>query len=401
MDKRVLSIMLAGVVTASLLFGCSSSLKKATTDDNSQMEYDWMIGPFVKRLDANPCLKPDKNATFFDPIRQKEVHWQNVNAYNPAAIVKDGKVYLLFRAEDDLGKYNGTSRIGLAISEDGYNFVCEPEPVIYPDNDEFKSIEWEGGCEDPRVIESREGKYYIYYTSYEGTTALLCCAVSDDLKQWKKYGPIFRKALNGKYANLWSKSGAVVCKQEGEHFYPVKIRGKYWMYWGESNIYAATSDDLINWEPVEYLADGTDINRSRRIVDDQIPENATNDQKVLMPVIMPRTDDYDGYLCEPGPQALLTDDGIVLIYNGKGDNPDRDGIFYSGGQLLLDPQNPTCVIMRTTKPFIWPTESYDIWRWSKNKKSGNCFLENLVYFKGKYMMYYGAADHEVAIAEVQ
>lgn len=79
----------------------------------------------------------------------------------------------------------------------------------------------------------------------------------------------------------------------------------------------------------------------------------------------------------------------------------RGGHPAAGGQLLLDPQNPTCVIMRTTRPFIWPTESYDIWRWSKNGKSGNVFLENLVYFKGRYLMYYGAADHEVAIAATE
>lgn len=202
--------------------------------------------------------------------------------------------------------------------------------------------------------------------------------------------------LNRKYAGLWSKSGAVVCKQEGEHFYPVRLNGQYWMYWGESNIHAAVSDDLINWTPIEYVADGSDPAHSRRIIDDQIPETCTAKEKVLLPVITPRTGDYDGYLCEPGPQALLTEHGIVLIYNSKGDNPGRDGIYYAGGQLLLDPKNPTCVIMRTTRSFIWPTESYDIWRWSKNGKPRNVFLENLVYFKGRYLMYYSAADHEVA-----
>lgn len=64
--------------------------------------------------------------------------------------------------------------------------------------------------------------------------------------------------MNGKYKNLWSKSGAVVCRQEGDHFYPVKLKETYWMYWGESDIYAATSDDLIHWTPVEFLADGAD-----------------------------------------------------------------------------------------------------------------------------------------------
>lgn len=367
--------------------------------NNSEMEYPWMLGPFEKLLDANPCLKPNPNSKFWDPIRKEEVRWEEQNAYNPAAILKDGKVYLLYRAEDEVGKFNGTSRIGLASSEDGIHFTAEPEPVLYPDEDEFKSVEWEGGCEDPRIIETRDGRYLLYYTAYDdGRTGLLCCAESGDLRHWKKHGPVFRKALNGKYARLWSKSGAVVCRQEGEHFYPVQLNGQYWMYWGESNIYVATSHDLIHWTPVEYVADGSDPAHSRRIIDDRLPENCTPAEKVLLPVITPRTGEYDGYLCEPGPQALLTDDGIVLIYNGKGENPEGDGIYYAGGQLLLDPQNPACVIMRTTRLFLWPTESYDMWRWSKNRRSGNCFLENLVYFKGRYFLYYGAGDHEAAIA---
>ncbi len=376
--KQTLYKALIGAVAAASLVGCSTLSERAIPNDHSRMEYPWMLGPFVKKLDANPCLKPDPSAKFLDPISQEEVHWQALHAYNPAAVVKDGKVFLLFRAEDGIGAEEPSrhrhSRIGLAVSEDGYKFVCLPKPVLYPDNDEFKSVEWDGGCEDPRIFESREGKYFLYYTGYNGRKALLCCAESTDLNHWKKHGPIFQKALNGKYSTLWSKSGAVVCKQEGEHFYAVKISGRYWMYWGDSNIYAATSDDLINWTPVEY-------------------------SKVLLPVVTPRREEYDGDLCEPGPQAFLTHDGIVLIYNGKGKNPNHDGTFYSGGQILLDPRNPSCVIMRTTKPFIWPTESYDMWRWSKNRKSGNCFLENLVFFKGKYIMYYGAADHEVAIAE--
>jgi hypothetical protein len=30
-----------------------------------------------------------------------------------------------------------------------------------------------------------------------------------------------------------------------------RVNGKYWMFWGDVNIWAATSDDLVNWTPVE------------------------------------------------------------------------------------------------------------------------------------------------------
>ena len=54
------------------------------------------------------------------------------------AVVKDGKVFVLYRAEDDSGDMmigGHTSRIGLAESTDGLHFTRRPAPVLYPDND--------------------------------------------------------------------------------------------------------------------------------------------------------------------------------------------------------------------------------------------------------------------------
>ena len=59
-----------------------------------------------------------------------------------------------------------TCRIGLAISEDGIHFTRHPEPVLYPDNDEWKQYEWEGGCEDLHIIEGEDGVYYMNYTTW-------------------------------------------------------------------------------------------------------------------------------------------------------------------------------------------------------------------------------------------
>lgn len=202
--------------------------------------------------------------------------------------------------------------------------------------------------------------------------------------------------MNGKYKNLWSKSGAVVCRQEGDHFYPVKLKETYWMYWGESDIYAATSDDLIHWTPVEFLADGADPSHSFSQHDTRCKNN-DEVARVLLPIIRPRVGNYDEFLCEPGPQAILTDAGIVLIYNGKGNNPEHLGghdTMYQGGQLLIDPENPTCLIARTTRPFISPSESFEL----EGQVMPTCFLEGLVSFHGRYYMYYGTADSKVAVA---
>lgn len=359
-------------------------------------EHFWMLGPFCKAESANPCLIPQEKSSFFCPVRQEDTAWEAKDIFNPAAVVKDDKVWLLYRAEDHIGKYAGTSRIGLAVSEDGLHFSTFPEPVLFPDNDSFQSIEWEGGCEDPRIVETEDGRYFLYYTAFNGTTALLCCAESTDLIHWKKHGPVFQNALNGKYAGFWSKSGAVVCRQCKEHFYPVKLQDVYWMYWGESNIYAATSKDLIQWTPVEYAAEGSDPEHTYSLRDSS-SAGRSDLAHVLLPIIFPRKGNYDEYLCEPGPQAVLTDNGIVLLYNGKGNNPEHLGghdTMYQGGQLLLDPENPACVIARTTRPFISPSETFEL----EGQVMPTCFLEGMVYFHGQYFLYYGTADSKAAVA---
>jgi beta-1,2-mannosidase len=75
---------------------------------------------------------------------------------------------------------------------------------------------------------------------------------------------------------------------------------------------------------------------------------------VLRPLIAPRSGRFDGALVEPGSQAILTEDGILLIYNGcnAGDSSLPPGA-YTAGQALFDPIDPTAVIGRSKHPFPW------------------------------------------------
>src|SRR5207253_10879276 len=63
----------------------------------------WMIGPFTKPAAANPVIAPDARATFRSPTSDSVVRWQEFATFNPAAVVREGKVYLLYRAEDASG----------------------------------------------------------------------------------------------------------------------------------------------------------------------------------------------------------------------------------------------------------------------------------------------------------
>src|SRR5436190_1786088 len=125
----------------------------------------------------------------------------------------------------------------------------EVNPILIPDSK--KKYEGEGGCEDPRIVEDQNGSYYLTYTGYNGDKARLMIASSKDLYHWTKYGHAFANAYQGKYINEWSKSGSIVCKYENGKAIAIKINGKYWMYWGDTDIFLASSDDLIQWTPVE------------------------------------------------------------------------------------------------------------------------------------------------------
>ena len=129
----------------------------------------WEIGRFTRPVSGNPIIAPRPESIFTDPILKKPVHWEVLHTFNPAAMVRDGKVYVLYRAEDDSGAMQiggHTSRLGLAESQDGISFTRRPDPVFYPAGDAQQSREWPGGVEDPRIVETEDGTYVLTYTQW-------------------------------------------------------------------------------------------------------------------------------------------------------------------------------------------------------------------------------------------
>jgi beta-1,2-mannosidase len=357
-----------------LLFSVVVACNNNNTNETIKTGKDWALLPFSKTDSINPVLLPGAVLTFKCPVRNDTVRWEEKDVFNPAAVVRNDTVFLLYRAEDSIGKYAGTSRIGLAWSTDGLHFTKHPLPVLYPDNDSLKKYEWEGGCEDPRIVEDENGQYFLTYTSYDGDKARLLVATSTDLYHWNKHGLVFSKAYNRKYVDHWSKSGSIVSKYENGKAIVVKINGLYRMYWGDTDIFLASSPDLINWTPIE-----------------------TAENKLLT-VFGPRKGKFDSDLVEPGPPAMLTDNGIVLMYNSrnvlaKGDSslPEHT---YTASQILLDANDPSKVLDRMDTYFIKPDKPYEI----TGQVNQVCFIEGLVNFKDHWFLYYGTADSKIAVA---
>jgi beta-1,2-mannosidase len=335
---------------------------------------DWMLGPFVRPVPA-PIIVPNPKPVFTDPITNQPVRWEALHSFNPGAIVRQGKVYVLYRAEDDSGTMAigmHTSRLGLASSEDGIHFTTQPAPVFYPDHDSQQEREWPGGVEDPRVVEREDGTYVLAYTQWNRRATDIGIATSTDLIHWTKEGP----ALVGeKYQHFDYKSASIVTRLKDGRLIAAKLHGKYWMYWGEIEVRLATSPDLIHWTPVE----------------------DSSGKPILL--IRRRPGHFDSAFPEVGPPSLVTDRGILLIYNGK--NAAVDGApgiaanAYSAGQALFSVDDPRRLIARSKEPFFRPEEP---WEQSGQYAAGTTFAEGLVFFQEKWFLYYGCADSRVGVA---
>ena len=348
---------------------------------------DWALGGFVRPEGVNPLISPTGSSRFACPMRGGSVRWECADTFNPAAVVRDGSVCVLYRAEDDPDARLGhrTSRIGLAQLADGIHIDSRsPVPVMYPDTSLIsRHFEWEGGTEDPRVVEAQvDGQplYVMTCTGWNRYRFRLSIATSRDLRHWTHHGPAFRMALNGQYADLPCKSGSIVTEVRDGRLQAARVRvngeEKYLMYWGENWVCAATSDDLIHWTPLTQ-SDGT-----------------------LLYLARPREGYFDSQLTECGPPAVLTDQGIILLYNGKnrpGDAGDRryPSGTYAAGQMLFSKDDPTRLLARLDTPFFRPMAAFER---TGQYSDGTVFVEGLVYHRSCWYLYYGCADSFVGVA---
>ncbi len=276
------------------------------------------------------------------------VTWESAGTFNPAVVRHNSLFVMLYRAQDAAG----TSRLGYAESADGIHFERRAEPVLSPEAD----YEKDGGVEDPRL--QRFGDtYYLTYTGYNKKDAQLCLATSKDLIHWEREGVIL-PAYKGNWNKGWTKSGAIV---------PEKIDGKYWMYW------LGTSADKTDQMGISYSSDLLHWTEATET-----------------PVLPRRPGKFDSRVVEPGPPPILTDSGIVLIYNGADDQ-----LVYRTGIAVFDRRDPRKLLSRSAQPIFAPERE-----WEKVGQVPNVvFVEGMARQGNRWLFYYGGADKYVGVAE--
>lgn len=325
--------------TVMLLISASVFFLESCSSPENRYENDsvWTL-PAFKKIEGSSLSLAD-SSNFFCPIGQKSVNWlEHVSV--SSAMIRGNLVYLFYTGQDR----EGISRIGLAISGDGIHFSNVNQPILFPSLDFMNSYESKG-ISNPHILENESGTFFLNYTAFDGKILRSCFATSTDLLNWTKSGPAF----SDPYLNKSTTSGSIVARQENNRIVAEKISNTYWMYFGNDTLFAATSNDLLHWVPIE---------------DDE--------KKEILPIA-------DIRHLTSGSFALKIEEGIVLPFN-------REGV---ASQVLFDIADLTKVIDHLEAPFTIIGEP--------NAKQ----IAGLIAFKNTWFLYYPLADSKIGIATSQ
>lgn len=302
---------------------------------------DWKL----KRFIGNPIITPDQSHP-----------WEAQAVFNPAAILLGGVIHLLYRAMS----MDNTSTIGYASSKDGLNIIERlPDPVYVP-RAEFESKKISNnnsGCEDPRLIKIKD-RIYMCYTAFDGVgparVAVTSIKEEDFLaKRW-----------------VWSSPELITPRGVDDKdtcLFPEKIKGKYFVFHRiGSNI---CGDDL----------DSLDFSQEKI-------------NKCIM-VFGPREGMWDSGKVGIATPPIKTKYGWLLLYHASSHNHHT----YRVGAVLLDLNDPTIVLARSTDPIFEPEMDYE----KEGIVPNVVFPCGMVEYKELLYVYYGGGDKVVGVATME
>ena len=290
---------------------------------------------YLKRYERNPILLP-----------KKENEWECEQVCNPASAIYNGKVYILYRAggKDKMKSSSGwpVSRLGLAISNDGFNIEYRsPQPVFKPEDENWIDVD---GVEDPRITKI-EDTYYIVYVLTGFTWDRIALATTKDFKEFKRYGVIMKDIA-----------------QRTSALFPEKFEGKFIL--------------IHRIIPSIWFSKTVDFKRF------------TNSRIILTPDILPWCERKIGIAFPP----IKVGDKWVMFFHGV----DRYKI-YRVGICWLDGKNPYKLVKIQKEPVLVPEKDYEKEGFTPNVVYPCGGIEK----DEKIFVYYGAADKYVAVAYIE
>lgn len=338
LDGEILSIYYGAADTT----GCRASVRLADllSSIDPATSAEWRL----KRSPMNPILQPDETHS-----------WESKAALNPGAFSTKEMTYILYRAISP----DNTSTIGLATTKDGVTLDERlPEPIYIP-RAPFETKKIEGansGCEDPRITRLGD-RLYMCYTAFDGIgppqVAVTSIAEKDFLKRSFAWTPPELLTPRG----IDDKDACIL---------PEKIGKKYL-------VFHRVGTDICG----DYL-DSLDFSK------DKVTK--------CIRVLGPRSRSWDSVKVGIGPPPIKTKKGWLLLYHGISTDH-----VYRVGAALLDLNDPTVVLSRSSDPLLEPQEEYEM----KGVVNTVVFPCGLVEKKGTIYVYYGAADRVCGVATMK
>jgi len=320
---------------------------------------------------------------------------------NPASgHTPDGRLYLLPR----LVAPGNVSRVGLAEVQltDGVPTGVTREGIVLAPDEGWERGTNNAGVEDPRVtwVPSLE-KHVMTYVAYGPLGPRLALAVSDDLRNWTRLGPLhfeYQPDLDTDL-NLFPNKDAVFFPEavpgpDGEPAYAMIHRPMWDLGWfrdGEGvHLPAGIKDDRpgiwVSFVPVAEVERGLGnlvyLRQHRLVAMSEYP--------------------FEELKIGAGPAPIRVPEGWLLIHHGvtgeqpAGFDPTTQKVNYSAGALLLDPADVTRVIARTPEPILSPeTEEERI------GTVGNVVFPTAIEeVDGLRYVFYGMADAKIGVARL-
>ena len=244
----------------------------------------------------------------------------------------------------DMQYLSSISHFRIARSSDGINFDIEDAPAMQAAN-----IYEMYGIEDSRITQIGD-TYYINYSAISPIGGVsTCLASTKDWKNFTRHGVIFTPD---------NKDVAI---------FPDKINGKYYALnrpasalFGFLDIWISESPDLICWGNHKHLMTASEGWDNGRVGCSAVP--------------------------------FLIDEGWLEIYHAASKN----GRYCLGG-VLLDKDDPSKILARSTEPIMEPETDYEIHGFYGNV----VFTCGVIYEEGKVNIYYGAADTCMGYAHIE
>ncbi|MBU1087313.1 MAG: glycoside hydrolase family 130 protein [Candidatus Omnitrophica bacterium] len=293
-----------------------------------------MNDKIVTRYKGNPILTKDN------------VPYPVATVHNAGVVKYQNKYIMLFRSH----LLNGRSIIGIARSDDGYNFKVKPEPFLVPSSvSKFGEYE-EYSVEDLRISKI-DTDFLLTYSAYSRHGVRIGLAKTKDFETVEKIALITQ-----------ADSRNVV-------IFPEKIKGQYvrldrphseiskWSIW------ISYSLDLVHW----------------------------GNSKLL---IKPEPYHWDEMKIGPGATPIKTDKGWLNIYHGVFNT--MSGAVYRLGVALHDLNDPSIIIGVSDQWILQPEDPWEI----------TGYVSNVVFTcgavqedNGSVKIYWGGADTVMCVGE--